>query len=160
MFAWRGLNEAEDLADETINRVARKLQDLAPSYIGEPASYIYGVARKIMHEYSRLKSQPPLTPISNDIAAKQNTFNYEVEALHNALDKCLSKLTAADRELLRAYYEDYGATGIAHRKALAQKYNLSHAALRQRIHRLIVHLKKRIKEELARSDRSKVEREE
>lgn len=51
IFAGRGCFEAEELADETINRVTLKLPQFVETYIGEPALYFYGVADKIHHEW-------------------------------------------------------------------------------------------------------------
>src|SRR6476660_2197019 len=51
-------SEAEALADETINRVARRLNEVKDQVYGERARYFYGVARKVQLEYQRRK-QPP-----------------------------------------------------------------------------------------------------
>jgi hypothetical protein len=45
LFLCRGSNAAEELADKTINRVARKLPELSQNYVGEPERYFFGVAR-------------------------------------------------------------------------------------------------------------------
>ncbi len=65
IFACRGCSEAEDLADETINRVTSKLPEIQASYTGEPARYFYGVANKIHLEYTRRKPVPPLPVATN-----------------------------------------------------------------------------------------------
>jgi len=53
IFYGRGCFEAEELADETINRVIRKLPQLLDDYAGEPALYFYGVANNIYQEWLR-----------------------------------------------------------------------------------------------------------
>jgi hypothetical protein len=51
MFRARRCVFAEDLADTTFERVARKLTDLTTEYTGDPARYFYGVAKKVYLEY-------------------------------------------------------------------------------------------------------------
>src|SRR5262249_14687139 len=66
-FEWRGSWLPEDHADETINRVARKLEEGETVRTGEPYTYFQGVARLILLEALRgqekeraaLRHQPP-----------------------------------------------------------------------------------------------------
>src|SRR3712207_6798979 len=51
MFRARRCLFAEDLADTTFERVARKLADLTAEFTGDPARYFYGVAKKVYLEY-------------------------------------------------------------------------------------------------------------
>src|SRR5262245_56812797 len=53
IFVCNGCDAAEDLADQTINRVARKLPEIRATYVGEPAPYFRGVAQKILLEWRR-----------------------------------------------------------------------------------------------------------
>src|ERR1043166_3680616 len=53
IFVCRGCADAEDLADETINRVVAKLPEIAADYVGEPAAYFYAVSQWIHQEYLR-----------------------------------------------------------------------------------------------------------
>src|SRR5258708_7517977 len=53
IFVAKGFNDAEDLADEAITRVVRRLPEIKDSYVGEPARYFHGVARNITLEASR-----------------------------------------------------------------------------------------------------------
>src|SRR6185503_4743764 len=59
IFASRSCYEAEDLADETINRVANKVQEMRSSYEGNPALFFYAVGNKVHLEYLRKKPEPP-----------------------------------------------------------------------------------------------------
>src|SRR5678809_1369390 len=51
MFRARRCVFAEDLADTTFERVARKLADISNEFTGDPARYFYGVAKKVYLEY-------------------------------------------------------------------------------------------------------------
>src|SRR5215471_19931644 len=53
IFVCRGCRAAEELTDETIDRVTSKLVDVAPGYKGDPALYFFGVAHKVHLEYVR-----------------------------------------------------------------------------------------------------------
>ena len=50
-FECRGCCSPEDLADETINRVARRIYEGKEIWTSEPANYFYGVARNVLKEY-------------------------------------------------------------------------------------------------------------
>jgi hypothetical protein len=46
-FSARGFGNPEELADETIDRVARKVDEIVASYSGDPATYFFAVARNL-----------------------------------------------------------------------------------------------------------------
>jgi DNA-directed RNA polymerase specialized sigma24 family protein len=126
IFTCRGCHEAEELADETFNRVALKVEWLAENYDGDPALYFYGVAQKIYLEYVRkrpLRPAPPTPPVAD-------------EREYDCLESCLERLPAEQRELLLGYYRAEGRAKIDHRKALAEKLGIALNALRIRAHRL------------------------
>src|SRR5262245_4900538 len=84
IFTCRGCGEAEDLADQTINRVTRKVEEIESSYLGNPALYFYGVAQKVHLEYLRLqhKRLPDPPALSDD----------DDEAEYECLDRCMQRL--------------------------------------------------------------------
>lgn len=128
VFTCRGCTEAEDLADETINRVMSKLADVAETYEGDPALFFYGVARKILHEYNRrkLKPAPPPPPPPPD----------ELEREFECLEKCMRSLPAEQRELVLQYYRDDKRAKIDNRRRLAERLGIAANALRIRAHRI------------------------
>lgn len=65
-FTTRGAVEPEDLADETINRVAHKLKDIEKNFSGDPEPYFYRVASFVYMEYVRRKVPRPLLPSPAD----------------------------------------------------------------------------------------------
>jgi len=128
IFTCRGCYEAEELADETINRVARRAPELKETYVGEPIRYFCGVANKVHMEYLRRKRppSPPLEPDQDD----------EMEVEHNCLDNCIEQLTPEKRDLFYKYFEEEKAAKIAQRKSLAKQFGVSLNALRIRAHRI------------------------
>lgn len=138
IFACRGCLEAEDLADETMNRVTSKLPEIQATYTGEAVRYFYGVANKIHLEYTRRKPVPPLPDPKTD---------WEQAELESAcLDRCVAKLTPEHRELVLSYYQEEKHAKIEHRKQLAQKLGIASNALRIRAHRIRTALEECVKE--------------
>jgi hypothetical protein len=60
-FTSHGCPVPEDLADETINRVAKKLPEIEETYVGDPVRYFYRVAHYVHLEY--LKKESVVTPL-------------------------------------------------------------------------------------------------
>jgi RNA polymerase sigma factor (sigma-70 family) len=142
VFSWRGYNDAEDLADEVINRVAAKVKKLAVSYAGDPAHYFYGVAKKIILERARREPQQPLQPdMSIPEAPMQSDEADESERAHECLQKCLRELDSADQQLILSYYRKSKQAKIDYRKAIAEQLGIGTNALRVRVHRIRANLK-------------------
>ncbi|MFY9619493.1 MAG: hypothetical protein WAQ99_06745 [Pyrinomonadaceae bacterium] len=140
IFACRGCFEAEDLADETINRVTSKLADIQPGFEGDPARYFYAVAKKILLEHSRPKPTPPLPQPSSD--------DEETELMYQRLELCLEKLTPANRELVLGYYQEEKHAKIENRKARAARLGIAVNALRIRAHRIRAWLQECVQQSL------------
>src|ERR1051326_6190450 len=60
MLSFRAGSAAEELADETVDRVAKKVPEMRDSFKGDPARFFYGVAKNVFLEYQRkaLKEEP------------------------------------------------------------------------------------------------------
>src|SRR3982751_6200665 len=76
--------DAEEIFDEIINRVVRKLPEIIDTYNGDPALYFYGVARNVIRErWHPIK--PPVPPSSLDDP------NYK-ERCDRCLEHCLRQI--------------------------------------------------------------------
>lgn len=128
IFACRGCYEPEDLADETINRVTNKLEEIEATFIGARARYFYGVANKVHLEYLRRKPAPPLP-------AATGTSD-EAERQYRCLDRCVGRLPPENRNLVLQYYQEEKQAKIEHRKQLADGLGIALNALRIRAHRI------------------------
>src|SRR4051812_36211790 len=62
ILASRGCVQSEELADETIDRVARRVADIERTYVGDKAIYFFGVMNNVHHEYLRRPASPRLMP--------------------------------------------------------------------------------------------------
>lgn len=128
VFTWRRCDDPEALADDTINRVALKVETLADTYTGDPALYFYGVARRVLLEhFKQSAAAPALRPPAPEPAS---------EEVYECLETCVRKLPASDRELVVLYYEKEKQSKIDYRKELARGLNVEPNTLRVRMHRL------------------------
>lgn len=126
--------DADELADETVNRVLSKVEIIAPNYSGDPARYFFGTAKKVRYEYMR---RPHPLPLTVDKAAEKNAEEIqEKERLHACLDKCLNLLDPADKELILDYYQGEKRAKIKSRKSLGEQAGVTSNALRVRVFRL------------------------
>lgn len=128
IFTVRGCQVGEDLADETINRVIKKTPEIADTYIGDPTSYFYGVARRVHLEHVR-KPAPPLPQPKADSPEDK-------ERQDRCLDLCMIVLSSENRSLVLEYYNQDRPVTILHRKTLAEQLGISGTALRLRVHRI------------------------
>jgi DNA-directed RNA polymerase specialized sigma24 family protein len=131
IFTCRGCLEPEDLADETINRVSKKLPDIQGTYEGDPTRYFYGVANKVHMEYVRRKPRP-IPPVPDN--------SEDIEKEYECLEKCIEKLKPEHRGLVLDYYQEEKRTRIDRRKKLADQLGIALNALRIRAHRIRVSL--------------------
>jgi DNA-directed RNA polymerase specialized sigma24 family protein len=128
ILASRGCAIAEDLADETIDRVARRVADIRETYIGDKAIYFLGVMNNVHHEYLKRPVFPRLVGGDDDVAAKEMT--------HLCLDKCLDKLAPHSRQMIERYYAADKQAKIDLRKRIAAEFGISLNNLRLRALRI------------------------
>ena len=131
LLRWWGVTPTEELADRTLDRVARKLADGAVVPAGSLAAYVRGVARMVCHEWRRDPGAPGGGALRDVSAAEPGADEPRVLA---CLDGCLADLDERDRRLVLAYYADGKAMDV--RRRLAETLGVSPTALRIRVHRL------------------------
>jgi RNA polymerase sigma factor (sigma-70 family) len=144
-FATRGAANPDEMTDETINRVARRLSEGERIMTETPSNYFYGVARNVWRE--SLAKVNVLIPLSDEdhVESPQATpyelllnasEQIETAIRHECLEKCLGRLDPEDRELIVSYYQFSGGEKIENRKKLATSLGLSSNTLRQKVARL------------------------
>lgn len=126
IFACKGLSNAEDLADETINRVMLRLSSIRKNYQGEPAYYFHGVAKNIIRECRRRKE------FTTGIVDVRVDPKFDVIEEHNCLDHCLDHLSDSKRSLILNYYLYDGHNKIEHHKHMAHQLKITIGAIRNR----------------------------
>src|ERR1043166_6545207 len=136
IFVSKGLSDAEHYADETIDRVIKRLPELRESYVGDKARYFNGVARNVVLEYGRRKEVPtdvlPHTVTPKDVRSD----------IHECLSKCLQMLPFDKQEFILDYHLYQGHAKIQHHRQMAGELRITEGALRTRAHHLRVNLEK------------------
>jgi DNA-directed RNA polymerase specialized sigma24 family protein len=127
VFLHRGCSGAEDLADQTLDRVARKLYEGAEISHGDPTSYIYAVAGYVYKEHARKRIYPP-----PDLESDQG----DLELAYDCLEQCLLRLSPTSRELILQYYKDDRQARIKGRQQLANQLGIGYGNLRIRALRI------------------------
>jgi DNA-directed RNA polymerase specialized sigma24 family protein len=130
IFTGRGCICPEELADETMNRVTRKVPEIIGNYVGDPSLYFCGVAHNVHLEYVRKK--PNLLPPPAPDPPEETERDYE------CLEQCMERLTSKSRELVLEYYQAEKRAKIDRRKELASRLGIAvsrqSAGMRVRMH--------------------------
>lgn len=155
-FECRGCSSPEDHADETINRVARKIRNGTEIWAKQPSSYFYGVARNVLMDYRRRLSKEALPLDSVDKCGhlcgspleKHESRQRErrLEHLLKAVQAYLQELPAHRRDLILEYYGEDNTSKGESRRLLAKRLGIPANALRIRIHRIRMKLRARFRE--------------
>jgi DNA-directed RNA polymerase specialized sigma24 family protein len=138
-FANRRCCFADELADETINRVILRSSEES---IENKLAYFYGVARNVYREFLR-KQRIHLDIEEVTLPAPkpdQPTFSRE------CLDKCLAELPKESQELVLNYYSEDKSAKIIFRRQLSATLNTTQTALRMRVSRITGGLKNCVRE--------------
>jgi DNA-directed RNA polymerase specialized sigma24 family protein len=151
VFEYRHCHHPEELADETLDRTARKLQEMGAAFVGsDPARYVFGVAWNVARESFRQKTPLPLPERWEKGAAARKPADGESEA--SCLDRCLDNLSADDQHLALVYHQGQGSAKIRRRSELARERGLSPNALRLKMHRITARLRECVLHCLERKD--------
>jgi DNA-directed RNA polymerase specialized sigma24 family protein len=102
-FEWRRCRDAEQCADETINRVARKIAGGEQIRLPDPSRYFFGVAQNVYREMSRRK---PREVTVTGLATRVRLLVTRRSPRDECVRRCLNDLPPESRELLEAYYLD------------------------------------------------------
>ena len=131
-FEWRACQFPDDLADETLDRVIKKVA--LGVEIDDHINYVYGVARLVyleawkqqVKERAVVVNMPTMTVVEDE----------DEDLRYTCLERCLKELSDNGREMILSYYRDDKQAKIDHRKTIAEKFNISLNALRIKTLRL------------------------
>jgi DNA-directed RNA polymerase specialized sigma24 family protein len=140
-FDWNNAQDPMALADETLDRLAKRAAESAmsegvPSAMNEGvrnvSAFALGVARHILQEEAR--RQIKMTEINQHWRSMElaRTHDPDADAVEDALQHCLGKMPPERRRLIEAYYNYTGAEKIRMHQQLAEAEGLSLNALRNR----------------------------
>ena len=132
-FEWRGGPFPEEHADETINRIAKRVSERED--LRNPAGYYLGVARMILFEVKRERVRQDQTRQALP-AATITPYSNESESQAACLRHCLQQLSADNRYLILHYYDGERREKIDSRKRLADQLGIPVKTLRMRALRI------------------------
>lgn len=128
-----------ELADETLNRIARRLEEEGAITDTMPVRYCYIVAKFVFLEYLRRSehSQVSLDELSGSehpalrlaTALEPGNVKENKEKLLECFERCLQDLERDHRDLITQYYYGDQRTKIENRRKLAARLGLTTNAL-------------------------------
>ena len=134
-FISNGLSDGGHYADVTMDRVMRRLPEIQPTYVGDPAKYFHGVARNVLREARREKEIP------TDVLPPDWQLSVRSE-IAECLSKCLKDLPQDKQELILDYHLFRGHEKVENHRQMAGELSITEGALRTRAHHLRVNLEK------------------
>lgn len=133
-FRWERCDNAEDLADEVVNRVARRITE--GEEIGSLPAYFLGVARRVVLEARERRVRDGRRLEEYSWHLRQGSDADRDEAALECLDGCLAAFTPERRDQLLSYYTDSQGARIERRRQLAEALGVRPIALRNRMLRM------------------------
>lgn len=131
-FDRKNCQNPDELADETLNRVMRRLEEEGSISDTAPARYCYIVAKYVFLEELRRprNSEADMDRLFSLPAPSHGIWDGGGEAEHreellNRLESCLRKLDPQERELILEYYQEDQRAKIERRRNLALKLGLT-----------------------------------
>ena len=140
VFVSKGFNDAEDLADESIDRVINRLPDIRETYEGDQTRYFHGVARFVIRESLRRREvavdEMPTVWVDPRPTSKEE----------DCLEHCLQLLPKQKRDLILDYLLYEGHRKIEHHRQMAAELGISDGALRGRVHQVRIRVEDCVRE--------------
>ena len=135
IFVSHGLADAEHYADQTVDRVIKRLPEIRANYVNDPIRYFHGVARNIIREAIRRKEiafdvLPECLPLRRSDSSD----------LAECLRQCLRSLPHDKHALIHDYHVYDGRQKVESHQEMAIELSISVGALRTRAHHVRVSL--------------------
>ncbi len=131
-FEWNGVEDPEALADEAIDRLGRRaLEEDATERVHNPSAFALGIARLLLREEVRRQRRKTEAIRHWEILGTVSTSGDE--AMDEALEHCLKKLSKERRRLLLEYYTYSGNDKARKRQRLTDELGLTVNSLRNRV---------------------------
>ena len=128
------------LADETLDRVSRTLEESGRIRVSPPARYCYVVARFVLLEDIRRAHRDIPFDETRPLPRRDGSWGAasddRSEQSLECLGRCLSRLKPEDRHLIVEYYRDAKRQRIDRRRELAESLGITMNALGIRAWRL------------------------
>jgi DNA-directed RNA polymerase specialized sigma24 family protein len=133
-FDWRGAPLPEESADDTLDRLAAKLDE--GRRVDDIHSYALGIARLVLLEQWRRPEARLVAADDAQLARLAAPEPPDDEPRRACLERCLEELPRDSRDLVLQYYVAEGRAKIDNRRRLAEALGVSDNALRSRVQRV------------------------
>jgi RNA polymerase sigma factor (sigma-70 family) len=141
IFTFRGCADPEGLTDEVFDRVAKKVKEVRPTYVGDPRLYFRAVANNVVKEdLKKARTQVSLDESELPEPITTERVEDDTEDIEECLHSCLQKLSAENRKLIVEYFAKEKQAKIDHRSELAKQFGISVENLRVKVYRIRVSL--------------------
>jgi RNA polymerase sigma factor (sigma-70 family) len=132
-FRWNRCRDAENLADEAIDRVIKRLQEVT---VNNVRAYINGIARNVFLESRRRNAHSATFDTAIDVGSADDSSDDEEDQIDSRIDclkQCLDHLTPMERRLILEYGAHERCT--EKRKELADSLGVTLENLRVQVFR-------------------------
>ena len=135
----------DDLADDTLNRIAWTLEEQGTIAVRPPAHFCYVIARFVLLEDARRREHTHVslsgprgveTPRHDAVRTEEEEGAARREQRLDCLDGCIETLPSEQRTLIVAYYQDERRAKIDRRRAMAAALRITMNALSVRASRI------------------------
>lgn len=121
----------DDLADQTLNRVGRRIQEEGFTRAENPAKYCYIMARFVFME--SLRESERVRSFQHELAKQWHSTGSEADDIHErmlaCMQQCIEEMSTAKRDLILGYYAGDERQKIDNRKRLAMSLGITTNAL-------------------------------
>ncbi len=131
LYEWRHCSSPEELADEALDRVARKLRDGLE--IRSPERYVTRVASLVFREIVRREQRRRLAVEDEMRHPAPIESDGEDDHRSRCFHRCLDRIEAQDKARLLRYYEGDRGAKIVNRRRLASELGVAPGTLRVRM---------------------------
>jgi RNA polymerase sigma factor (sigma-70 family) len=132
-FDWNNVEDSLALADEAIDRLAKRAGEAGIERgVRNASSFALGVARHLLQEEARRRQQEMELSRHLKEEARAATLHWESRPMEDALQECLLRMPRDRRELIKAYYTYGGGEKAKAHQELAERLGLSLNSLRNR----------------------------
>ncbi len=141
IFTFRGCSDPEGLTDDVFDRVAKKIREVRPTYIGDPRLYFRAVANNVVKEdLKRIKTQVSLEEPELQEPTTTERDEDDTEDIEECLRSCLQEFSPENRKLIIDYYAKEKQAKIDYRSELAHQFGISVETLRVKVYRIRISL--------------------
>lgn len=137
-FRFRGCSDTQTLADDTLDRVAKRIHTFDESNDVKKSTIIYGFANKIALEHLRKKKKEREKLETSEFKKEffKKADGEENEVRLDCMNVCLLELSDEERAIFTGYYGQEGVKNSVARRKLAERLNCGMNALHVRVFRI------------------------